>query len=346
MAKIRSVEKSRTSTCAAADTIATAVIAKYRELIAEDHKDHQLVLAGIVAISDTMHLEVLTIGVGNKFHPQGLKSADGIRDCHAEILARRALKRTIIQEYISIMAGNASDWFSRASHDKIRLKQTAKLVLYVSSCPCGNACVRRWGDSPKETMHALNGRPLELFDDSPHPAFEAHSIPEGQASASFKGDSNILSCSDKILRWNVVGIQGARLSAIVDRINLSGIVIGRKFVRKHAQRAFCCRLTWKKVDPEIRQNIHHPALMCTSVKLDEGVFETDSENGSALFSDFAMWWNVGLGGRPEIFNASSSQSLLSKRSFEALMKIVGEDACYELKKRVDSQLSRLGSSRI
>lgn len=42
-----------------------------------------------------------------------------------------------------------------------------------------------------------------------------------------RGDPTLsVSCSDKILRWNCVGIQGALLSLLLDPIYLSSIIIG------------------------------------------------------------------------------------------------------------------------
>lgn len=42
-----------------------------------------------------------------------------------------------------------------------------------------------------------------------------------------RGDPTLsVSCSDKILRWNCVGIQGALLSLLLDRIYLSSIIVG------------------------------------------------------------------------------------------------------------------------
>ena len=346
MSNVRSAEKSRISTCSAADAVALAVIEKYRELQKLDSKsDSQLVLSGIVAISNSENLQVVSIGVGNKFHPQGLKSETMVRDFHAEILARRAFKRLLIEEYVIINAGGISSFFEKVESGKIRLRKHMQLVLYVSSCPCGNACIRRWGDSPKETTNLLLGE-LEIFNDAPHAPFQAHSIHEGQAAVTFKGQSGIFSCSDKILRWNVFGLQGSRLSSLVDRINLSGIVIGRKFVRKHAERAFCCRLNYKRIDNEIKMNLHHPSLMCTAVKLDESVFDTDSETG-AVFSDLCMWWNFHMK-NPEILNSSSTKSLLSRESFgilldSALIPPISTGDAEELSRKLDEQLRRLGS---
>jgi hypothetical protein len=50
-------------------------------------------------------------------------------------------------------------------------------------------------------------------------------------------------CSDKIMRWNVLGLQGAVLKRLLPEPQyLQSITIGHKFSRPHAMRALCCRI--------------------------------------------------------------------------------------------------------
>ena len=289
---LRSTEKSRISSCTASDEIARAVIRKYTELgksLTDDAA--QLVLAGIVAIHNNS-IDVISLAVGNKFSPTGDKQDDSVRDCHAEVLSRRAFKHWLANEYKSVDEGKKSLYFDskRDTDGILRLvaRSDVTWVLYISSAPCGNACIRRWGESPKETFHESLGQ-FELFDDRPHPPFHPHSQAEGQTAIIFKGQSTIRSCSDKILNWNVLGLQGIAFSGLIkSKIFLDGIVIGRKFVRKHAQRALCCRLSSKRIHKDIKHSLHHPSLMCTAVKLDEGGM--NSEVG-AIFTERVFWWN-------------------------------------------------------
>ena len=54
-----------------------------------------------------------------------------------------------------------------------------------------------------------------------------------------------MSCSDKIAKWNVLGIQSALMTNLLINtpIYLETITVGRKFSQVHCERALCCRLT-------------------------------------------------------------------------------------------------------
>ena len=56
------------------------------------------------------------------------------------------------------------------------------------------------------------------------------------------GVGTIHSCSDKICRWNCLGLQGSLLMSVLDEpLYMSTLTVGRKFNRAICQRAVCCR---------------------------------------------------------------------------------------------------------
>uniref|UniRef100_A0A0G4HEC1 A to I editase domain-containing protein n=1 Tax=Chromera velia CCMP2878 TaxID=1169474 RepID=A0A0G4HEC1_9ALVE len=118
----------------------------------------------------------------------------------------------------------------------------------------------------------------------------------------------VLSCSDKLLQWSVLGLQGGLLSSLfAECVKASTLVVGRKFSKKHTERAVCCRLQTPAVAAALARvgggfRISHPSAMTSGVKLDESVYTSSNTQGGrdkgdpplsdANFSETRclLWW--------------------------------------------------------
>lgn len=100
----------------------------------------------------------------------------------------------------------------------------------------------------------------------------------------------LLTCSDKICRWNCLGLQGCLLSAWLAPLYLRSITCGRKFSSVHCERALCCRVN--RFESACGQySAHHPTMLCSSERFDTKSISTshtdgESEGGiGAIFSE-------------------------------------------------------------
>lgn len=164
--------------------------------------------------------------------------------------------------------------------------------------------------------------------------------PPGTTIVGFKHKGSIHTCSDKICRWNILGIQGSLLTRLLDEpLYLTTLIVGRKFSEPVCRRAVCCRLVDPRpimmsmsapsqcpsIDDDDDDNVdngilayenskrsssyrvNHPAVLGTAVYVDEnGVVETDSDNkGQDVRFHSTLtyaWWP---GSPPDVATSSS-----------------------------------------
>ena len=109
----------------------------------------------------------------------------------------------------------------------------------------------------------------------------------------WSGLGSLHTCSDKLARWNCLGLQGSLLSSVLkDPLYMSSLTVGRKFSAATSRRAICCRLAQRSdrhdshhhaaaasdsSSPNFRLN--HPTVMGTAVYMDEtGVIDMTVPN--------------------------------------------------------------------
>lgn len=95
------------------------------------------VISGI-AITEKTNVEIVSLGTGTKcISGKNLsKNGDTINDSHAEIIARRGLKRYLYRQLDLLSDKDSAAIFMKSENGTIHLKPGINFHLFVSSAPC------------------------------------------------------------------------------------------------------------------------------------------------------------------------------------------------------------------
>jgi hypothetical protein len=119
-----------------------------------------------------------------------------LHDCHAEILARRGLIRFLFEQIKQARNDSSSIFEYHSPTNKYRLQENITFHMYISSLPCGNASLTKSPSYIRYKQGQMEGTLLASTSSLIYP---------------------IKSCSDKICRWNVLGIQGGLIINLLDK---------------------------------------------------------------------------------------------------------------------------------
>lgn len=187
------------------------------------------VLAGIVmSVDDNKDNDVvIAVTTGTKCVSGEYLSDCGtaINDCHAEVLARRCLRHFFFKQIQQYFQNPSNSIFtSNALGTELDVKPDIKFHLFISSAPCGDARVF----APHEAQSSEADEESGCGYEDKHPNRIARGvlrtkIESGEGTIPVKfSDSGIqtwdgiiagdrlltMSCSDKLARMNVLGVQG------------------------------------------------------------------------------------------------------------------------------------------
>lgn len=322
---------------ALAARIAEAVTATYGKLprrAIPDKSSEWTNLAGFVVYSaDPANTDLppptcVSLATGTKCAPRHRCRPDGrsVHDCHAEILARRALERYLLWAVGAVLLqGRSHPWLERSSASTCRLRPGIQLALVSTTRPCGDSCIQhhpqktenddleggeaaahtaaqpppkrrrqqqQHGDCGEIQQPAADWRPMtgarRLHREMVFDKMETDDSPGVLRLKPGRGDpAKSFSCSDKMSLWTVTGCQGRFAAGVLSEpIFLSRVVLGEPFDEAAMQRALVSR-----VSAQGAQDGEH-SLHFSHVSMD---FKFCRSPARPIGQNRCMWWTEEFG---------------------------------------------------
>ncbi|XP_029435328.1 double-stranded RNA-specific adenosine deaminase isoform X2 [Rhinatrema bivittatum] len=282
---------------------------------------------------------VVSIGTGNRCVKGEELSLKGetVNDCHAEIISRRGFIRFLYSELMKFDSSACEDSIFEAAPDgRLMVKAGVTFHLYVSTAPCGDGALFDKSCSDPPTTEG---------DVAHHPLFEnpkqgklRTKVENGEGTIPVESSDILptwdgiqhgerlrtMSCSDKIMRWNVLGLQGALLTHFLQPVYLHSVTLGYLYSQGHLTRAICCRMSR---DGDVFQQglppsftVNHPEVGRVSVY--DSTRQTGKTKESSVNWCFADDVTVEVldGTKGKIDGPKLDVSRLSKQSIFALFR--------------------------
>uniref|UniRef100_A0A8C1BY67 Adenosine deaminase RNA specific B1a n=1 Tax=Cyprinus carpio carpio TaxID=630221 RepID=A0A8C1BY67_CYPCA len=334
-----------------ADAVSRLVVEKFSELTDNFTSPHarRKVLAGVVMTTgtDVKDAQVICVTTGTKCINGEYMSDRGLalNDCHAEIIARRSLIRYLYSQLEYFLSDSTEEHeksiFRWCSEHGYRLKDDIQFHLYISTSPCGDARIF----SPHEAGAEDQG--------DRHPNRKARGqlrtkIESGEGTIPVRTSNTIqtwdgvlqgerlltMSCSDKIARWNMIGVQGSLLSHFTEPIYFSSLILGSLYHADHLSRA---------VYQRIADMDDLPKPFALNRPLLSGISNTEARQPGKA-PNFSVNWTVGDQGL-EIINATTGKDDLGRPSHLCKHALYSRWVCLhaKLSETLRIQGSRQGS---
>lgn len=195
--------------------------------------------------NDTNSAEVISLATGTKCLSGNYLSLSGeaLHDCHAEILARRCFIKYLYKQLMNVVENKPSIFNRSEKEHKFKLSKDINFHLYINTAPCGESRIFSFCDTENHPNRLNRGLLRSKIENGAGTVYVF-----GREIQTYDGVAQgerlvTMSCSDKVTRWNVLGLQGNLLSNFIEEpIYLNSISIGSVFNMNHMKRTIYDRV--------------------------------------------------------------------------------------------------------
>ena len=234
-----------------ADQVAQLCIEKYAKLgkTGKPSEKEWTVLSGIVLKKHDDSLSLVALATGTKclgkidlINTEIYKEGCRLHDSHAEVLSRRAFLRYLYNQIDLLVDGIESDVFEMDDENKIKLQSGISFHFFTSQTPCGDCSIflkESCDNNPPPTkirkeehiikdVYRTGAKCVksEKYHDPYLPGVNYHVVGPLRTKPGRGNPTLSLSCSDKIAKWNIMGLQGSLLSILIPTIKIDTVVVG------------------------------------------------------------------------------------------------------------------------
>ncbi|KAI1715500.1 adenosine-deaminase (editase) domain-containing protein [Ditylenchus destructor] len=229
---------------------------------------------------------------GSHFNTSVSTSGDVINDCDSIVLTRRGLLRFLYDQVKVFVDNPENSIFYRNDSGKLCLRPNLSFHMYSNDAPSGDAVeyLEPFGtraNTPVSTHNAFD------MANSQKGGLSVKTSSNNSASLMNQVTSNSnnsiylsMSSSDKMLKWNAVGIQGCLLHHFIEPIFIESLAVGKDYDANHLSRAICSRALNTTFEAPFKVN----QIYLTPVT---PVIQELEREKAASFQKLAANWNAG-----------------------------------------------------